>query len=189
MKTLVLNCFNNQESQFEILFESFLLPMLVAFTVFVASFKIKEWQERRKYSKLGVIIINELLEEVNNGLRSLINTSITDDNFRIGGNLPNKSWSGLNTIPIDVLLRIIECSKRENENHWHPSHIRSHCKNYFEHMSINWHKAIENYPRVKAIKSIKEMHPTYLEATKEVKALLEKIRILLSDNSKRIIPK
>lgn len=60
-------------------------------------------------SRLGIAVIDSLLEEVRNGVEIL--TAISNNEAFTKRMLPRKSWYGMPTISDEILLRIIEVSK------------------------------------------------------------------------------
>lgn len=93
------------------LFEKFLIPILVATITFIAFRWSGEWKKRRSYSKLGVAIIDSLIEEVRTGI-GIMNAAILPAT-QMSSPWPRRAWNGMKTIPDDVLLRIIEVSGKK----------------------------------------------------------------------------
>jgi len=161
--------------------DNFALPFAVAVVSYWLFAKNDEYKKRKNYSRLGVAIIDALIEEVQNGLKLLENAKNTGTVS--ADKLPRKSWSGMSTIPDDVLLRILEVSKKIKPIGFHPSEIRIHCKNYFEHMTTNWDGVISG--KLSALHYLS----TYPEAAKGVLAMLEQTKELLHENSTKLFPK
>lgn len=169
-----------QDASFYI--EKIIVPIIVAAVTYWLFKKNDENIRRRQYSTLGVAIMESLLEEVNNGIVIM--------NERKYIPLPVKSWDGMKTVSDEVLLRIIAVSKKINPVGFPVRDIRIHCKNYFEHMSINWALAVTPISLAtddQLNEMIVEEH--YLEAAEKVKAMLIQCKELLENNSKRIFPK
>jgi len=156
------------------------LPFLVALGTYWLISKKDEDEKKRNYSRLGVAIIEALLEEVENGIKTLDGAK---QSGKVSANtLPRKSWSGMSTIPDEVLLRILEVSKNVTPKSFQPKEIRIHCKNYFDHMTPTWDDVI-----------LKKLKPsqcldTYIEATNGVLAMLKQTKELLSENSNKWFP-
>ena len=120
------------------LFKDFLIPIIVALITYYLLKKYDEYKIKKNTSLLGVLIIESIIEEVNAGLtlmKTVINKSIPLSQIPL---LPDKSWTGMSTIPDEVLLRIIETSKNISPIGFHPRQIRSHCKNYFYNITSHW---------------------------------------------------
>lgn len=77
--------------------DNFVLPFAVAVIAYSLLKKWDEYIKRRQYSTLGVAIIESLIEEINTGIKIMKN--------QYQNPLPVKSWSGLLSIPDDVLLQ------------------------------------------------------------------------------------
>jgi hypothetical protein len=180
----------------------FLLPILVAILTYIVVDRLGEWRKRRMYSKLGIVIVESLLEELRTGKKlmqdalSAINDPHTQAPPR--GLLPNRSWSGMSTIPDEVLLRIVEAASGNKSRGLPPREIRSHCKNFFTHMNDNYQNALngalaraarnEDWRTELKILLVGSGEP-YLEAAASVEQMLEETRLLLERNSRRFMPK
>jgi hypothetical protein len=196
--------FNKSESfgNLVLVLRYFLLPILVAILTYVVVDRLGEWRKRRMYSKLGVVIIESLLEELRTGLRTMKQalSAVNDPQAKTPprGLLPNKSWSGMSTIPDEVLLRIVEASTGLKSTGLPPREIRSHCKNFFTHMSENYQEALgrafacaasDKDWRTELKGLLVGPGEPYIEAAVSVERLLEDTRLLLMKNSRRLIPK
>jgi hypothetical protein len=141
------------------------------------------WDERRTYSKLGISIIDSLLEEMNNGL-----------NVLRGKNpialMPTASWYGMETIPNEVLLRIIAVDKDNISQYsgFPVSHIRIHCKNYFAHVCVNVNDLIRQGGTA-AQSRLGTVSAQYAADTEKVIQMLSEIKSRLEANSRRRFPK
>lgn len=164
----------------------FLFPLLVAVTTYILFNKLDEWKKRREHSILGTVILDSLIEEVKNGYEA-INTTLTSDDYFHPMIPPRKSWTGMNTIPDDVLLRIISTSKGVRPKSFNPTEIRIHCKNYFDHMLANW-DSLRDTKVLTPQGAAKISFGDYNVAAKAVLTMLEQTRKLLDDNSKKWIP-
>jgi hypothetical protein len=173
--------------------KDFLMPLSIGVISYILFAKMDQWKTRKKHSRLGVAIMDSLIEEVNNGIIILKYFIQNDDLPKCL--LPNKSWSGLQTINDDVLLRIIEVSKDKMAEHFPPKEIRIHCKNYFDIMTNEWNKYLTDSGEIKppeirmafAKSLINERR--FLEAAEKVLKMLEQTRLLLNENVNRIIPR
>ena len=165
-------------------------PILVAFIAYIFINKLDEWKRNQKYSRLGISILESILEEVRTGLRimkDLLNDKAKDE-F-----LPRACWNELPTISDEVLLRIIEVSRDNKFSPYHPKDIRIHCKNYFEHIVGNVNKGlqliVDNKIELKIIKAKyftgDSENPSYIFCTEEVIKMLENSITLLQVNEKR----
>ena len=84
-------------------------PLLVAVIAYYFISKRDEYKNRKRMSRLGIAVIDSLLEEVRNGVEIL--TAISNNEAFTKRMLPRKSWYGMPTISDEILLRIIEVSK------------------------------------------------------------------------------
>jgi len=139
--------------------DKIITPLVGCIGVGVISFVgyvYKRKRDKQKNKKLGVMIINSLLEEVYTGL----------DIIKKGQNftLPRKSWEGMKTIPDEVMLIISAVSKGIKPDGFPLEDIKIHCKNYFENITQNWI-------------NIKDSQ----EATEKVKKMLEQAKSLLDE--------
>lgn len=173
--------------------ENFLFPIGVAFCTYYTIGFNDELKKRQNYSKLGEIVIDSFLEEVKTGLSILksiieLDTAITNNPITIYS-LPNKSYSGINTISDDVMLRIIAISYNKKFEGFHPKDIRIHIKNYFEHICNNTNNEIKKVPL--NVDNLKKYITSteYIKSTESVLHLLIETKNLLNKNGKRLLPK
>jgi hypothetical protein len=169
------------------LISGIIFPILVAFVTYFLLKKIDEWKNRRSICSLGVIILESLIEEVSTGQTIMEQIK---DNSNVNpprAKLPNESYTGMNTIPDDVLLRIIQNSKKCNPVSFHPREIRTHCKNYFTHMNQQWESSLISgadwRPQTQRL-----INGGYLDSTKKVLQMLIQTKDLLDKNSKKTLP-
>ena len=167
--------------------EKLILPIIVALITYLLFRKLDEWKKRRSFSKLGIAIIDTLIEEVEAGI--VIFKNMLDPNNNNTPLLPKNSWDKMNTIPDEVLLRIIEVSKNVKPKAFPPSSIRIHCKNYFTHMTQNFEN-IYNDSTARKTKGVSLiLNSKYLESAENVLIMLIQTKLLLTLNSKRWFPK
>lgn len=194
----------------KLLDKNLVLPIGVAVLAYWMTTFLGESKNRRNYSKLGVAIMESLIEEVRTGLNTLdrLNMYLQDpstDGARFNNLLPIKSWEGPQTVPNEVLLRILASSEGITAPSFPPSEIRIHCKNYFSHICGNVNNTIQNLSA--AIQNLNplgirdmriqlngmlgegEEQGHYIESTRKVLGMLETVKNILDKNSKRIIPK
>ncbi len=123
-----------------------LLPIIVAILAYIAVDRLGEWRKRRTSSILGVVVVESLQEEIQTGIQLMTDAlkAAEDPNATrpTAAQLPNRSWSGMSTIPDEVLLRIIATSANHHFDGFKPRDCRSHCKNYFEHMCVNYEQTV-----------------------------------------------
>jgi len=179
-----------------------LLPVVVAVVTYILVDRLGEWRKRRTYSKLGVAIFESLQEEIRTGI-SLISTALTETEKQPLLYPPlalpsTKSWSGMSTIPDDVLLRIIETSANQTFKGFQPRDSRIHCKNYFENMCQNYEQAVRLSTdlarqgqdwRPPLCDILSQNRGNYIEAARGVDQMLERAKELLKKNSKAFFPK
>lgn len=169
--------------------ENVIAPIVVAAIAFFLFGKIDELRKRKSYSKLGAAILNTLIEEVQNGRNSIRDTLDPEKND-MPKPLPRKSWNGINTVPDEVLLRILEVSKKKKDVGFPSNEIRIHTKNYFDHMITNWDLVVLNALPGKDFKAFAKQHySTYDEAATGVLNMLVNIKQLLEENAKKWFPK
>ena len=175
--------------------KTFLIPILVGAISYILTSKLNEWKNRRMQSKLGVAIIDSLIEEVNNGVNIYEASKLNEGVMGMPpfSNMPCASWKGMQTIPDEILLRLLILSENLEVNRtasFSINEIRSHLKNYFEHMCLNWNKWNMNKERSK-VELIQEFIAIgqYDIAAKKVLQMLIEARVLLIENSKKKFPK
>lgn len=169
--------------------ENVIAPVIVAAVAYFLFGKIEILRRRRSYSILGVAVLSSLIEEVQNG-RNIIRDTLTVNNNVLPNALPRKSWTGINTITDEILLRILAVTKGNKDIGFPATEIRIHTKNYFEYMAVNWDQVVEaarHDPDYKTI--VRLQYFTYDEAATGVLNMLENIRGLLEDNSKKWFPR
>lgn len=180
------------------LVSKFLIPIGVAFIAYIAFDMWGEWRKRRKYSRLGVAIIEALQEEIRHGIEQMWRHVELIDAYGPRpplDSLPKKSWNGMSTIPDGVLLRIIETSSKLHYEEFQPKDCRIHCKNYFEHMCDNYNRAIDQ--AIELTQKGQDWRPPfllyldggYIEAAKQVNQMLQNAKDLLEKNSRAWFPK
>jgi hypothetical protein len=112
--------------------------------------------------------------------------------------LPTKSWSGMQTISDQVLLRIIAVSKNVVVRSFHPSTVRNVCKDYFDHMCANYNAIVNKITPGMGQQNLRAQFSRllggapqgqYPAVTQQVIEMLEQTRELLDQNSKRWFPK
>jgi len=135
------------------------IGLVFGVAIYICTRKLDEWKHKRNYSKLGVVIMDSLLEEVRTGLDIIKNNQC--------GPPPKNSWDGMKTIPDEVMLIIFDFPEKiKQKSKFNCKDIRSHCKNYFEHITEDWNKNIQYYQG----------------ETEEVKKMLEQTKSLLEKN-------
>lgn len=167
--------------------KDFIFPIGVGLITYLLFAKLDEWKKRRSQSRLGVAIIDALIEEVKNGIKILDRFIKTQQPS--GSALPRKSWTGMNTISDDVLLRIIEVSKDVAPKNFPPKDIRIHCKNYFDHMAPTWDIVESGQTGWESTAASAITTAKYPEAARGVLMMLEQTKGLLETNSRRMMPK
>lgn len=179
-----------------------ILPIMVSVSTYILVDRLGEWKRRKMYSRLGVAILESLQEEVDKGIELMKNALEAAQNNNATTPppelLPNKSWSGMSTIPDDVLLRIIETSAKRTYNGFPPRKCRIHCKNYFEHMCLNY-KMTLNQSLILAAQGqdwrlplhhlLADDSSHYIQSAIKVRQMLEYSKQLLEKNAKTVFPK
>lgn len=189
--------------------KNLVLPIGVAVLAYWMTTFLGESKNRKNYSRLGVAIMESLIEEVRTGLNTLdrLNKYLQDsstDNTRFNNLLPVRSWEGPQTVPNEVLLRILASSEGITAP-FPPSEIRIHCKNYFSHICGNVNAMIQNLDnailnshsllirdsriQLNGMLGTGEGQGNYMEATQKVLGMLEIVRDTLDKNSRKKMPK
>lgn len=189
-------------SDFEFISTRFLIPIIVAVLTYFIVDRLGVWRDRRMYSKLGIAIIESLQEEINTGIKVMTNMlDILHDEEATGPSanlLPTATWSGRDTIPNEVMIRIIEASTGRDYDDFPPKDSWIHCKNYFEHMSRRYNSAVEislafsearRDWRTPFQNIIENEGETFIDAAKKVHKMLEEAKTLLAKNAKAWFPK
>jgi hypothetical protein len=149
------------------------------------------WDERRSYSKFGISVIDSLLEKMNTGLNVLWSKNPI-------AFILTASWYGVETIPNNVLLRIIAVSNNIDSHNsgFLVSHVRIHCKNYISHICVNVNDLIRQRGAAATQSLSNEIQPRseaisarYAADTENVIHLLNEIKSRLEANSRRRFPK
>jgi hypothetical protein len=183
--------------------KSVALPVLIGVITYVLVDRLGEWKSRRNNCKLGIAILDSLLGEIRTGL-NVMNSTYAQLQKAVfpppSALLPTESWSGMQTIPDQVLLRVIAASKDVVARSFHPNTIRSVCKDYFHHMCANYNEIIKNLSTSGTVQQ--NLHTRllmflggapnqgkYIATTQSVIEMLEQTRELLDQNSKRWFPK
>lgn len=176
--------------------KSLIIPLVVGILGGVGTYLLvsmfSKSGKKKDVKTLGIAIIESLIEEVNTGIiileQALKAARENETNILPKTVPPRKSWNGMNTIPDDVLIEIINKCQTKKYDGFHPKDIRSHCKNYFEHITANYDNAF----KTSLDRMGKQLHwynpiinevgsgGASVEATKGVKKLLEDCRDLLS---------
>jgi len=186
---LISTIITDESSWWQNLVGSFLAPVAVAAISYFLISKVDELRKRRNYSRLGAAILHSLIEEVQIG-RDIISNTLDSNNNTYPAPLPRKSWNGINTVPDEVLLRILELAKDAPTVGFPTNEIRTHTKNYFDHMVPNWDTVIEIMKQKHNFKEFAKLNfPEYAEAATNVLDMLVHIRGLLLKNSNRAFPK
>jgi hypothetical protein len=178
------------------------LPILIAIITYVLVDRLGEWKSRRNDCKLGIAILDSLLGEILTGLDCMNSAygQLQQPTPALPSNLlPTETWSGMQTIPDEVLLRIISTSKDVVPRSFHPNTIRQVCKDYFTHMCANYNEIIRSLPtsgmgqqalcaRLLMYLGGGPNQGKYIATTQQVKEMLEQTKELLDQNSKRWFP-
>ena len=168
------------------LIENFIFPFLVAVTSFVLLTRLTVWRDRRDKSRLGVAIIESLIEEVRNGIK-IMEESINQQQ-QPTTLLPRKSWNGMTTIPDDVLLILLKISQNVESKGFKIKEIRIHCKNYFDHLTSTWDDRVSKSQNWEVNANSLINNSKFVEAAQGVLRMLEQAKELLENNSKKKFP-
>jgi hypothetical protein len=147
-----------------------------------------KWQEKRQFSLLGVSIIDSLLEESQAGLHVL--QALSQGPFLPGDPsflmlMPHASWYGMETIPNEVLLRIVSVEQK-SQSGLPISEIRTHCKNYFTNICGNVNTTMTHIAEGKPPPpTLQQMASSYLSDTQRVADMLSRAKALLNQNARK----
>jgi hypothetical protein len=189
---MCMNSILNHEMA-KMVLSDFVFPIALGILAYIASDYISTRRTRKRQSLLGAAVLSELIEEVNHGISVLQQIdAMLNGQSQLIGDMPRKSWSGMATISDDVLERILCTTTKSDTVGFPASEIRSHLKNYFDHMCPNidsvtaairsggqWQNAARTYL----------VNGRYIEAATGVLAMLKHVKILLESNYKRLLPK
>jgi len=182
----------------KLVLNTIVLPIAVAVVTYLVVDRLGEWRKRRAYSRLGVAILDSLLEELRTGLGILqpllLSASTPGRSPTSMPELPHGSWAGMSTIPDEVLLRVIEASKDVQTPSFHPRDARIHCKNYFEHIRRNYEAARDRAGRSAdwrepILQALSPDGGADVQAVRGVIGMLELARKLLDQNANARFPK
>lgn len=145
-----------------------------------------ELQNRKKFSLLGISIVGYLMAQLDLGIDIL--------NTLAGGTctnkqLPNSAWNGMQTIPQEVLLRVVSVAPRcpgDCHNEFLFKDMLVHCNNYFVYICGNINSMLA---QCAPFLSQQAAATKYLEDAKKVKSMLAEIKKSLEKNSERCLPK
>lgn len=172
-----------------------LLASAVALWVGTVGYKREEWERRRSDSILGAVIIETILEDVRSGL-GVMETRL--EGFSRSGLsklrgqgllLSAASWTGTNTIPDNVFLRIIATGKDVEPNGFPPAEIRSRCRLYFVDIREALSQPMFDSELQRQLSSDAGGAKDYIALTKKVVAMLEQTKALLEENARRRFPR
>lgn len=176
------------------LIKSVAVPGLVGVFGFLLARKFSEWKNNKDNSLYALTIVELLLEEVSNGLNimkgmnSLLEKGNNNDILHTDQRpLPNKSWAGTETFPPEVLLRIIAVSAGKSFDHFHPSTIRIHTKNYFEFITSHWERLRGGI--TKGNTEQRKLLGHIIEGSEGVEKMLVRTRDLLKKNTNSFFSK
>lgn len=184
---MILNC-THETNWLQGFSGNFIAPFAVAAVSYYLFGKVDELRKRRNFSRLGVCIIDTLIEEVERGRDSIRNT-LDPNNSSFPNYLPRKSWNGINTITDEVLLIILEVTKDIKDEGFPAQEIRIHTKNYFDHIVTNWDQVVDTAKIDPNYKSYFLNLQSYDDAATGVLEMLKHIKKLLQSNSNKIFPK
>lgn len=156
---------------------------------------IRELQDRKRFSLLGVSIVEYLMAQLDLGIQILEQIAVGQIT---GAQLPNSAWNGMGTIPREVLLRIVSLAQRHRnngQNGFPPKDILVHCNNYFVYIcgqinSMLTH-SVQSQPQqiVVAASDLQSAAISRLQGAKKVKSMLNTTRDYLLHNSATCFPK
>ena len=154
-------------------------------------FLLSQWKElrndnrtKRKDSKLAVAVVEAMIEEVSNGYKLLLDAK---EHGTIQHLLPSNTWTGMETINDNVLLRIITVSEGIQNRGFPPSQICIHSKNYFVNIVGQVNAAIQEKRTL--LPFFTGPGHKFDEATKGVLDMLQQTKELLEEDAKKRKPR
>lgn len=186
MPNLIMN-----SSWLSIFIERLLLPITVAFIAYYVFGKRDEWKKRQKYSKLGIELFLILIEEVKMGHDILKHPFTKSCNKPVY--LPDRCWHGIETIPDEILLRIMAISEKMPSTTNSPVRLRAQLKNYFEYLTKDYKsiydKVCTEKPQGSDLAQFKVQVDELANYTSEILGSLVLTKDMLAKNSKKWFPK
>lgn len=174
---------------------STLIGAIFSILIYVFTSKIGEWKNRKNVSLLGEIVLEGLQEEIGTGISLMQALQKRADgtchNSLQPSLLPTASWSGMNTVSDDIMLRIIATS---------PPHmakkLRYDCKNYFAHICANINYTLSDRSETASLMAKRHIlkylssadKENYLVASENLYEDLAKIKHALKNNAKKCFP-
>jgi hypothetical protein len=175
----------------ETFISNFIYPFFVSLIVFYGWGKSAELSLRKNKSKLGAMLMEALVSDVQNGL-NLMKRIVDIEKIPVGVEvilygMPTSSWNGSKTFSEDILLRLVSCTKKKEYKHFHPTGILVHSKNYFEHMCPNVNKILQSKrDKLTVIAEAKKYieDTNYIKSAEAVLSMLKESEKVLNKNSK-----
>ena len=182
---------------------SVVLPMIVAVLTFLASDRLTDGKKRQEQSKLGVAVLQTLEEEIVTGIETMKQALAASRDMGAllppGSLMPNKTWSGMQTISDDVFMRLIEVSEGVTSQGFPLRECRTHLKNYFEHIVGNVNAATtaagtfgaDRHIQWRATlnRAIGDEVTGYIASSEKVLAMVRHGQHLLAANARRFRPR
>jgi len=173
-----------------------LIPVVVSIVVFHLKEKSTDRKRRLTNCRIGVLIFESFREEVETGIGIMERAFeyALDENCPQPYlmSLPRKSWTGIDSIPVESLLIIRENESFVSSGDLHPRDCRNHIKNYFVNICANTDQALhDSYLhhgkgedwRTRIVSFIKQPDDNnHLECAKKVRLMIDDcIKILKVD--------
>jgi hypothetical protein len=173
---------------FAILLTNVVTPLAVGVLGFLGTSTWTTWRDRRRQSLLGAVVCDTILEELETGIKLLRNVLEGKTSECL---LPWKSWYGMNTISDDTLERLLCLSKVSSTRGFPIRNIRTHLKNYFDHICPNVDRILEEIVagRKRRVEVVDLMREEYFKPAEGVRVMVLEARKLLDSNATRWFPK
>lgn len=168
------------------------ITSIIALCGYLGNRAINEHFKRIKESKLGVELLTILIEEVETGYHTIM----VPCKIYVGcipESLPHKSWTGINTISDEILLRIFKVSGDIPNKLYQPQRIRMNTKDYFENVINAWDEKVLKLWTLPLTDENIELIECFMVnlgmTAKNVLIVLKDTRTLLEENTKKTFPK
>lgn len=162
-------------------------PAVAGVLGFLFADRLTMWRDRRRKSLLGAAVCGEIMEELQTGVRIM---EAFLGVIEPGASPPRKTWSGMSTLSDEVLERLVQLSKTRCYNGFPISEIRTHLKNYFDHICPNFDAVVVNVTGGKQLTETGRMSAIHglVEPAKGVLVMIERAKKVLENNSSKWFP-
>lgn len=161
--------------------ELLLAPIGAASITYFFISKLDAIKKDKSYDRLGIAVLGELAEEIKTGISLM--ESIQAQKNSPGYMLPSKAWRGMETISNEIFLRILAVAKNQKTPDGFPvAEIRTHCKNYFEHIVAQSNHSISQMQ----YSGSRPNFTTFIEAAKKLLNTIGHADELLKEDTRKV---